>query len=531
MRVPILPLFLMLSTLCPAGAARAEAPIPDDRRVDWSTAGCHAGMPADAATVRFAQVHPEFATDPDNGPELQALIDGLSEPTVVELPRGELRFRTGVTFDEAIHGHPVVVRGAGWQATRLRFDPESDPGDHVLFTVRGLVHAGVEVPVTSAATKGTRRLTLQDASPFRAGDTVVLRQDNNLEAMITYRVPDQPRLLESLETWAQRATGQVIEVAAVEGNDLVLARPLHLTLDWGGLTAQRVTPRTRVGFESFEATNAADVDETYLFNFFEAADCWMRDVRSVRTVKFHVRVVRSRNLSIEACFFDDAFRHGGGGHGYGVALEWATSDCLVMNNLFRRLRHTMMFSKGVVGNVFAYNYSFENTQSDSPVAKDISGHGHYAAMNLIEGNVAEFIHGTDYWGSLGPGNTYYRNRTTAAGIRLDVYSPRQNAIANEILVPLELREQTRWDPAESFFLNHVTVHTSVGDPLVFANVTPEDPRPPAGTPALPPSLFLAAPPAFWPEALPWPALGPPNPPGAHAIPAQLRWTHLRGDYK
>ncbi|MFW6353065.1 MAG: hypothetical protein ACOC3I_01630 [Verrucomicrobiota bacterium] len=520
--------FLAAAILAPVRLS-ADDLIPADRRTDWSGAGARFALPADAAQLNFLEVHPEARSDDDIGPELNALVRGLSEATIIHLPAGTYRVVTPIVFRREDHDHPVFLRGEGWEATRLEFHPEEREVEQSLFEVRGIAHTHAPSAVLGPALKGAKRLQLDDASGFQAGDTVHLRQDNDFAAIRTYKTQAQPRLEDSLRTWAARATGDTVEVSAVEDNTLILARALHTTLDWGGLTATRLAPRTQVGFGSFTAANTRDIDGIYTFTFEFAAHCLIEDIRSVRPVKFHVQAMSSHHLTIADSFFDDAFRHGGGGHGYGVALEWATSDCLTINNLFRRLRHSMMLAKGVVGNVYAYNYSFDNQQDGARVAKDISGHGHYPAMNLCEGNIVQFIHGADFWGSLGPGNTYYRNRATTGGIYLDVYSPQQNAIANEVTASPSLRERLIEDPGRVSLVNHVLVHESVRDPLIFANVAPSDPAP-VDYPPLPPSLFLDAPPAFWSPGLPWPALGPPHAPGEHPLPAVQRWERLRHRY-
>jgi hypothetical protein len=61
----------------------------------------------------------------------------------------------------------------------------------------------------------------------------------------------------------------------------------------------------------------------------------------------------------------------------------------------------------------AYNYSKDTKQKDNGKeyswGPDISMHGHYAYMNLIEGNSVETLMISDFWGPTGPGNIYFRN--------------------------------------------------------------------------------------------------------------------------
>jgi hypothetical protein len=110
---------------------------------------------------------------------------------------------------------------------------------------------------------------------------------------------------------------------------------------------------------------------------------------------------------------------------------------LVENNIFDSLRHAMLIQLGANGNVYGYNYSMHPVQGEGETnlnsgwdPPDISIHGHYAYMNLFEGNRVYEIGIGDYWGPAGPGNTYFRNKVIDEGIVCHDASHRQNSLGN-----------------------------------------------------------------------------------------------------
>lgn len=70
--------------------------------------------------------------------------------------------------------------------------------------------------------------------------------------------------------------------------------------------------------------------------------------------KGHVR--ESYRMEVRDSYFHDASKHGGGGHGYGVMLSRNSSNSLVENNIFQRLRRGLILRIGASGNVMSCNY-------------------------------------------------------------------------------------------------------------------------------------------------------------------------------
>ncbi len=136
-------------------------------------------------------------------------------------------------------------------------------------------------------------------------------------------------------------------------------------------------------------------------------------------------------------YFHHSFSYGGGGSGYGVSFGRHVTDALCENNVFNHLRHAMIIQVGAAGCVFGYNYSINPVQGDGEVnhnqgwvPPDLSLHGRFAQMNLFEGNMVQEIGIADYWGPMGPGNTFLRNDVSGKGVFLYDHSHHQNIIGN-----------------------------------------------------------------------------------------------------
>jgi hypothetical protein len=134
-----------------------------------------------------------------------------------------------------------------------------------------------------------------------------------------------------------------------------------------------------------------------------------------------------------------AHEYGDGGRGYGVVMHFGTGDCLIENNVFEHLRHSILLQAGANGNVITYNYShdpFWSTTSPfipSNSAGELVLHGNYVYRNLFEMNSVQNIVIDNSHGPNGPYNTFLRNRASLFGLFFSAdNSPSQNFIGNEI---------------------------------------------------------------------------------------------------
>ncbi len=493
------------------GGGNPPEPIDlSNRLIDWSQAGLQNGVPSYSRVIDFLGAGGDNTGNTDNAPLLQSLIDALTEDTVITFPAGTYRIDDRINFrqsiDERLPG--IIIRGAGTDLTKLRFTDDTAE-DEGLFDISG-VNFGSDKTITGGLTKGSTVITLSSLSSIRVGDWLWLRQDNDPVAMATnISIPGYEETIDNTSGWARRVVGQVVQVAALTGDGVELVQPLHLDFDWPNPTATLMRTASGIGFEDFTLENAGGAADRFNFDFVRSTNCWIRNVHSLLAMRSHVAVVGSANLEIRDSYFNDAYRHDGGGHGYGVLLMDTTTHTLVENNVFRNLRHSMIWKEGANGNVFAYNYSTDGNQEGATVAKDVSGHGHYAFANLIEGNIVQFIHASDYWGPIGPNNMFLRNRATDERILITDGTKDQNIIGNELASPT------------SPFV--VTDSTSTGAYVHGNNEGGTLQWRSGEAQSVVASYHYASQPEFWDISAPWPSLGPERELGAFTIPAKHRW--------
>jgi hypothetical protein len=455
-----------------------------DRRIDW-TPGIGAEFPYGDSIVSVADYGAAADGVTDDFPAFDAAIRALpSAGGIVRVPEGMYLITSGMAI-----GSSVVLRGEGCGKTRLLFDlgGSSDPCIKFITYQRGNWVAAV-----SGYEKGSARLIVADPSEFSAGQYVEIQQENDPSIMYTLADWDQ--------SWAQNAAGQVLRLTAVSGDTLVLDKELYLTC------RAELNPLVRSqGFVEYggverlyiKKVDAASDGSTILLK--NAAFCLIREIESDFTCKSHVSTNTAYRCEIRDSYFHHSWDYGGSGHGYGTELGFHTTDCLVENNVFVHLRHSMMVHVGASGNVFGYNYSIDDIQADETANAmeglplcDISLHGHYGNFNLFESNIVEEIDIADYWGPMGPGNTFLRNVTLSEGIDIDDFSHNQNLLGN----------------VTGSSKNVLNIHDSVQGTLLHGNsgdgLVQWDPS--IGDHTVPNSLYLEAAPWFY-GSMQWPSAG------------------------
>jgi hypothetical protein len=394
----------------------------------------------------------------------------------VYIPPGDYRIGGTVHLDDG-----VVLRGAGPAATRLGFDlgGASVPAIEAVTYERGSW-----VELTAGLEKGTTVLTVADAGDINAPGFAEIQQVNDPAIMYT----DPAWNVD----WAHGSVGEMVRVVAVAGNRITLAEPLHHSY------SEQLDPVVRplglveyAGVESL-SIERLDAGDGPTIHFKNSAYVWVRDVVSEMTVRAHVDTNSVYRCEIRDSRFVDAHDHGGGGHGYGTSLGFHTTGCLVENNVFESLRHSMIIQLGAAGNVFGYNFSTDSHDNNGNLLPDISLHGHYPAMNLYEGNIVEEIGFADYWGPVGPGNTALRNCVLAQGVFIQDSSNTQNLVGNVLL----------GSPDE------VHIDSSVDGTLLHGNYEGGSTRwdPDITSRDIPDSLYLDKAPDFY-NSSPWPSTG------------------------
>ncbi len=222
----------------------------------------------------------------------------------------------------------------------------------------------------------------------------------------------------NLGSWAK--IGQITKIKSSE--EKTLRDEFTITyLNTYANKIRKIQPIYNIGFEDF--TIRRDGDDGYStdgassnFNFEYAVNCWIFGVESWGTRGWHVGIGKSSNIYIHGNFFHHSNSYAGG-CGYGVSVFSRSSNCLIENNIFNYLRHSILVQASANRNVFSYNYSYDR---ESIYHADISIHGTYPNTNLFEENFVEYIHadyttGSDGKYENGPYNTFFRNKVERNG--------------------------------------------------------------------------------------------------------------------
>ncbi|WP_265444525.1 dockerin type I domain-containing protein [Acetivibrio straminisolvens] len=488
--VTMIIVFLMSFTVN-LGAYKAEI---NGETIEWNP-GIIGGIPTKPVVANVLDFGAKGDGLNDDSNAFIKAIESVKDGGAVLIPAGEYLIKSKITLS-----NPVVLRGEGPGKTSLLIDHSSDAFEIITYK------RGNWVNLAGGYTRGSRELIVSDPTGFAAGKYVEIQQDNDPAVMYT--------LPEWNQGWAAGSVGQIAKIVSVSGNTVTIDEPLRITY------RPELNPVIRtqgfaeyVGFEDF-TVKRIDTSDTTMFFFKNAANCWIRNVHSIKPSKAHVSVTTGHRIEVRDSFFDDATNWGGGGHGYGVELGFHVSDCLIENNIFKHLRHSMMVHLGANGNVFGYNYSIDPYQSEGGnwTPADISVHGHYAYSNLFEGNIVQEITVSDYWGPSGPYNTYFRNRVESEDVRVEDSSNYQNFIGNEIvkgniLWDTDNRYPHKIDPSTLF------MHGNFINGSIQWDQQTEDRK-------IPHSYYLDPKPAYF-GAMEWPSTGSDRIDGT--IPAKERY--------
>lgn len=386
----------------------------------WWAAGFQLKMPDSYKVIPFAG---QPGTGNDNAPALQAILDTITQPTIVLMGSGDFYFQRTIYLRSN-----TVLKGLGNDRTRLFVTPAD------IYTPCISIEGSepeVEYPISGAVTAGDSLITITTAgwNAVAKGDYIRLVQNDS--SLVN-------------DGWALRRTGQVVRIDALlpATQQLRLSAPVRIPYPaTKNPVFRKLNPVAFSGVECLrvERMNTSPLNGgTANIEFGYAHHCWVRGVESVKCNFSHIEASFSAHLYIHDNYFQDAFDFGDGGLGYGVTLHQGTSDCRVENNVFRRLRHAMLMQIGANGNVFAYNYAYQSRKEGAfgivTTGEDMVVHGNYSYHNLFEENYAQYASVDNSHGTNGPYNTYFRNIVTSQGFDItNSQSNYQQLLANHRL--------------------------------------------------------------------------------------------------
>jgi len=468
-----------------------------DRITDWSNAGCTIGN-------LYFDVSPNFVSegaDPTGALPNDAVFEQikfLNEGKFIQLivPAGVYKFENTVSIPSNFH-----LTGRGADSSNFIFDLD---GSNHLITVLGDLSTDNYV-VTENAVIGDTIVYLDSTSDLLAQEWLKLTVDDS--ALIT-------------SDWAERSVGQIVQIKNIEGNKVTLNSQLRLDLNVNNnIQADKLIMKENVVLEniSIERTDET-TNQTSNILLSYATNCKIKCIESRFCNFSHVTIANCSHIEVSGSYFNDAFNFGGGGKAYGVVLQFTSGDCLVYDNIFEKLRHSMLLQAGPNGNVISYNYSIDPFWSGTTLpansAGDIVLHGNYPFFNLFEGNVCQQIVIDNSHGLNGTRNTFFRNRTELYGIFMNTDPPSggQNFVGNEITI-------------DGFLLGLYALQGK--DHYEFGN-NQRGTIIPSGTNEISEaSMYLGQSPPFYHENKNWPPIGPSNNIGEYTNQAQSRFLEDR----
>lgn len=476
----------------------AQTVIPNEQTVNWSASGIALVPPPALGWVNVLDYGAPNDGSSNCHEAITASIAALNgQAGVVYFPEGDYLLQNTVNLPSG-----VILRGESAEESRILLDMASS-GTHG-FTASGGA-ASSFISLLNAPQKGDTQLQVTNTSSYNVGDYLELLEDND------------PVWDTSPISWAANSKGQIVRIAAIEGNNLQLEQAIRINYSLPFNPRVRVlTPAQHIGIECLYLERLADVStgSGYNIRFTHVANSWVSGIHSNKSVGPHIGLSACTNIEIKNNYLHHAFTYdGSGARGYGVMLFHHTGECLVSNNIFEHLRHSMSLKQGANGNVVSYNYSFDGYRSEFPngFAADISMHGHYAFANLLEGNTVGLLWIDDYWGPSGPFNTYFRNHLTGFGLfTSSPLSNQQHFVGNDISNPQLLEG----------------LYVIVGDNHIEYGNNHKGTIKPSGTEVLnEASYYLSEAPNFWNSTIAWPNIGYPNAPNSSPIPAQERYNN------
>ncbi|MBC8047808.1 MAG: T9SS type A sorting domain-containing protein [Fimbriimonadaceae bacterium] len=419
------------------------------------------------------------------------LADIEDEKVMIWFPPGTYNFNEPVDLVDN-----VILRGAG-NSSVLQFDLG---GEKDIISIKGGESATI-TSITVNCSKDSSRIKVSSTASFSVGNYIKIYDDD--ATLIT-------------SSWALHTTGQINKIINISGGYIYLESPLRRNY-----TVAK-TPKVvklniikNVWLENFKIVRLDETEkQTSNIYFKNAVQCVVQGIESYNCNYAHIEIHSSTDIEVSGCYMQDAMDYGDGGKAYGVVLHYTTGECLIHDNIFNHLRHSMLLQAGANGNVVAYNYSTDPYWTGvflpSDAAGDLVLHGNYPYANLLEGNIVENIVIDDSHGKNGPYNTFFRNRAENYGLVMSSASAGndQNYIGNEI---------TNTTALKGLYNLSGTGHFEYGN-NVKGTIKP------AGTSLLPePTLYFDGVSLFYETESAWPPIGTPNSINEYAISAEERY--------
>lgn len=387
----------ILALIFPAIAA---AQIPADRLTAWAP-GVPGGVPN--RTTVCATVAP--------GGNIASAIASCPSGQVVQLQAGTytlgsgLQITKGITLRGAGAGVTTLKRSGSWSEPTIRLGTGSGFGSSLNFAADGA--------------KESTTATLASVAGLKVGQLVLIDKTNDKTSTLTFNAPDcgqdcmgwfsRPALAGNQATGPiGRQLATVNKVAAINGNVVTFAAPLHIA--WDVAHQAQVSPFTatatfQAGVESLTLDNsampkgAADGSGPVMFNACD--ECWTANLESFGSLGGY-HALDSFRSEIRHVYSHDTRNATPGGEGYSFDISDASSETLLTDSISYGFNKVLVMRAAGQGNVVSYSY-FDNGRDDtSPgwMENGINpGHMTTTAYTLFEGNYAMNCGAEVRWGN------------------------------------------------------------------------------------------------------------------------------------
>jgi hypothetical protein len=186
---------------------------------------------------------------------------------------------------------------------------------------------------------------------------------------------------------------------------------------------------------SIDSTAAGRTTESAMM-FFNAFNCWVSNVRSIKPNRSHVWFWQAAHISVQNSYFFGT--QNAASQSYGVE-SFLASDNLVINNIFQQVTAPIMLGPSL-GSVFAYNFTIHDSYVNPTwmMQAFFMRHDAGALYNLSEGNLTAG-YGEDVFHGTGGANTAFRNYAVGwesgktggtVAVQLSSYNRFENFIGN-----------------------------------------------------------------------------------------------------
>jgi hypothetical protein len=344
----------------------------------------------------------------DDSAALIAVIDALDSSKVYQLnlPAGTLDFDLKMDIKKA-----VILNGQGKDQTIFNLRSEKTPFKFSKYKRGNWFDPTADFNVFSDRIS----MPTNFIETIEVGHYIEIEHDvNAIEPAST-----DPVDTTSSENYMYYAQGQVNQIAAIEGNDIVLTMPVSADYSHKKSRIRELKLLQTAGLTNLHLNRNFEENRNHSGNsvwMHNVANVKIENIRSSYSVESHVNLQTVYKGLVANNDFADAFRLDTGGFGYGVELSRHTTGVIVDSNSFTGLRHSVMVHLGANLNLFKLNASVNEKNHEGNISSGLSIHGHYPSLNIFENNVFQLGY-ADAQGINLPMHIIFRNCFTK-GFRL-----------------------------------------------------------------------------------------------------------------